>query len=137
AATWSVALMELGALVCTAARPGCDRCPLSEECRWRRNGSPATGAPRRSQRYEGTDRQCRGAVLAVLRAALGPVPVGALDACWPDPLQRVPVLAGLVADGLAVPYEGDRIGLPGDVARTGRVDDSSTAENAIDASSTL
>ena len=150
AATWSVALMELGALVCTAARPACDRCPLSAQCTWRRGGSPATEVPRRTQRYEGTDRQCRGAVLAVLRTASGPVRVAELDSCWPDPVQRVRVLAALVADGLAVGYDGERIGLPGDAdmtsgvdaatshmeTATSRVDAASIAENAIDAPST-
>lgn len=31
--TWNQALMELGALVCTAAAPACRRCPLREGCR--------------------------------------------------------------------------------------------------------
>ncbi|MDQ4055375.1 MAG: A/G-specific adenine glycosylase, partial [Actinomycetota bacterium] len=30
AATWAVAVMELGALVCTAAKPQCARCPVAE-----------------------------------------------------------------------------------------------------------
>jgi A/G-specific adenine glycosylase len=114
AATWSVAVMELGALVCTAARPTCDRCPLAADCAWRRNGSPAATARRRSQRYEGTDRQCRGAVLAVLRSAPGPVPVRTLDACWPDAGQLATVIATLLADGLASEHAGGLIGLPGD-----------------------
>src|SRR5579875_3527381 len=79
AARWSVAVMELGALVCTAARPGCDQCPVGRHCSWHGAGHPlgmpagarAGGAgPRQrppAQRYEGTDRQCRGALLAVLR----------------------------------------------------------------------
>ncbi len=29
---WNQALMELGALVCTASNPGCSRCPLAEAC---------------------------------------------------------------------------------------------------------
>lgn len=117
AATWSVALMELGALVCTAKRPTCNLCPLAANCTWRLNGSPAGAPPRRSQRYEGTDRQCRGAVLAMLRGAPGPVPVAAVDACWPDQEQRVRVLASLVADGLAESYGGGMIGLPGEERR--------------------
>jgi A/G-specific adenine glycosylase len=114
AATWSVALMELGALVCTAATPACHRCPLAADCQWRLNGRPARTRPPRSQRYEGTDRQCRGAVLAVLRSAPGPVLVTTLEDCWPDPEQRARVLAALIADGLASPYDGDLVGLPGD-----------------------
>ena len=61
AATWSVALMELGALVCTAAAPRCDDCPVSDRCAWRAAGHPAyDGPPRRGQAWAGTDRQCRG-----------------------------------------------------------------------------
>jgi len=114
AATWSVALMELGALVCVARGPACERCPLAADCAWRLAGNPASSGPRRGQRYEGTDRQCRGAVLAVLRNAPGPVPAEALDACWPDSGQRERVLAGLTADGLTAAYGGGLIGLPGD-----------------------
>ena len=72
AARWSVAVMELGALVCTAARPRCARCPVAAGCAWRRAGHPADGGPRRTQKYEGTDRQCRGRLLAVLRDCAGP-----------------------------------------------------------------
>jgi len=114
AATWSVALMELGALVCVARGPACERCPLAADCAWRLADNPASSGPRRGQRYEGTDRQCRGAVLAVLRNAPGPVPAEALDACWPDSGQRERVLAGLMADGLTAAYGGGLIGLPGD-----------------------
>src|SRR5579862_9528515 len=76
AARWSVAVMELGALVCTAASPRCGGCPVAGDCAWLAAGRPAppAGAPqRRTQKYDGTDRQCRGRLLAVLRAASGPV----------------------------------------------------------------
>ena len=114
AATWSVAVMELGALICTAAKPACDRCPVATACAWQQGGRPAAAKPRRAQRYEGSDRQCRGALLAVLRSAPGPVPAAALDDCWPEPGQRQRVLAGLLADGLAETYGDSLIGLPGE-----------------------
>jgi len=114
AAKWSVAVMELGALVCTAAKPACNSCPVADHCAWRLGGSPSNAAPRSSKRYAGSDRQCRGAVLSVLRSAPGPVPVGALDACWSDHGQRARVLADLISDGLASAYRDDLIGLPGD-----------------------
>jgi A/G-specific adenine glycosylase len=113
AARWSVAVMELGALVCTAARPGCPRCPVADQCAWRRAGHPPGDGPRRSQGYEGTDRQCRGRLLAVLRAADGPVPGAALDAAWPDPRQRARALDGLVADDLVDPLPDGQFALPG------------------------
>jgi A/G-specific adenine glycosylase len=106
AATWSIALMELGALVCTAAGPRCDACPVADRCAWRAAGYPAyDGPPRRAQTWAGTDRQCRGRLLAVLRDSAGPVPAARLDAVWSDDAQRVRCLAGLVDDRLAVRTE--------------------------------
>jgi len=103
AATWSVAVMELGALVCTASSPKCDSCPVADLCAWRRAGHPAyDGPPRRVQTWAGTDRQCRGRLLAVLREAEGEVTAARLDAVWDDDLQRARSLAGLVHDGLVV-----------------------------------
>jgi A/G-specific adenine glycosylase len=116
AARWSVAIMELGALVCTASRPVCAECPVAPACSWYQAGSPHSGLPRRGQDYEGTDRQCRGRLLAVLRHAEGPVPAAALDAVWPDPTQRARALASLLADGLAETLPGDTYALPGATA---------------------
>jgi A/G-specific adenine glycosylase len=111
---WAVAVMELGALVCTASGPACERCPIVAACAWHGAGRPAyDGPPRRGQRYAGTDRQCRGRLLAVLRDADGPVPRDRLDAVWPDPEQRARALAGLLEDGLAVAVPGGRYRLPG------------------------
>ena len=103
AARWAVASMELGAVVCTARTPRCDACPVADACAWRRAGYPAwTGPPRRGQTYEGTDRQCRGALLAVLRSSDVPVSGDELAGAWPEPVQRDRALASLVADGLVV-----------------------------------
>ena len=64
AATWNVAVMELGALVCTARSPRCGDCPVADLCAWQRAGRPAYDGPaRRGQAWHGTDRQCRGALL--------------------------------------------------------------------------
>ncbi|MFC4591317.1 HhH-GPD family protein [Sphaerisporangium corydalis] len=108
APTWAVAVMELGALVCTARAPRCADCPVAGLCAWRLAGRPAHDGPeRRGQTYAGTDRQCRGRLLAVLRDAHGAVPKAALDAVWADEVQRERALDSLVADGLAeVPDEG-------------------------------
>jgi A/G-specific adenine glycosylase len=100
---WAVAVMELGAIVCTSRDPGCDGCPIAARCAWRLAGRPAyDGPPRRGQRYAGTDRQCRGRLLAVLRDTEGVVPKSRLDAVWPDARQRARALAGLLDDGLVV-----------------------------------
>ncbi|MDF2918534.1 MAG: adenine glycosylase, partial [Microbacterium sp.] len=62
----NAAAMELGALVCTARVPRCDACPLADRCAWRAAGYPDTGDTRVKQaRYEGSDRQARGAILRV------------------------------------------------------------------------
>ena len=89
AATWSVAVMELGALVCTAAAPTCVTCPLRARCAWRLAGHPAyDGPPRRGQAWEGTDRQCRGRLMALARDAEGAVPARAMERAWSEPQQR-------------------------------------------------
>jgi len=114
AARWSVGVMELGALVCTAARPGCDRCPLAAQCAWLRLGLPPSGARRTAPAYEGSDRQCRGALLAVLRDAHGAVRAGLLEAAWDDSGQRARSLAALIADGLVTRCADGSFALPGD-----------------------
>ena len=107
AATWSVALMELGALVCTATSPGCDRCPVVDTCAWRAAGHPAyDGPPRRGQAWTGTDRQCRGRLMALARDAEGTVSTHGMERAWPDEAQRVRCLGSLVDDGLLVAVTG-------------------------------
>jgi len=144
AARWSVAVMELGALVCTAAGPRCGGCPVAADCAWLAAGRPtlatetggsagiagvagavgaagvtieaagaAGAARRRTQKYEGTDRQCRGRVLAVLRAADDPVRRADFDAVWAGGAQLDRALDGLVADGLVDPLPDGRFALPG------------------------
>ncbi|SDQ16524.1 A/G-specific adenine glycosylase [Quadrisphaera sp. DSM 44207] len=102
AAPWSVAAMELGALVCTARAPRCGSCPVLDLCAWQRAGAPPEQGPaRRGQAWAGTDRQVRGRLLAVLREADGAVPAAALEAVEDDDAQRSRCLASLVEDGLA------------------------------------
>lgn len=113
AATWNVAVMELGALVCTARSPRCDACPLADVCRWRLAGSPPYDGPaRRGQAWEGTDRQCRGRMVQVLRDAHGPVGAETLHAVWTDRAQSDRCLDALVADGLVEPLADGRFQLP-------------------------
>jgi A/G-specific adenine glycosylase len=116
AARWSVAVMELGALVCTAAGPRCGTCPVARDCAWLAAGRPAgppEAARRRTQHYDGTDRQCRGRLLAVLRAAGDPVSRADFDLVWDSQPQLTRALDGLVADGLVEPRPDGRFALPG------------------------
>ena len=86
---WAAATMELGALICTARVPLCAECPVADLCRWRAAGYPAYDGPaRRGQAWNGTDRQCRGRLMAVLRDSPVPVPKVQLDLVWPDAMQR-------------------------------------------------
>jgi A/G-specific adenine glycosylase len=103
AATWSIALMELGALVCTAARPRCGACPVPDQCAWRAAGYPSyDGPPRKAQTWAGTDRQCRGRLLGVVRDAERAVAAARLDLAWDDADQRSRCLRSLLDDGLLV-----------------------------------
>ncbi len=113
AAVWAASAMELGALICTADRPACGRCPVSAHCRWLAAGRPEWSGPaRRRQAYAGTDRQCRGILLAALREADAGVPEATLLGLWPaDPEQARRALASLLADGLVRPDAEGRLAL--------------------------
>lgn len=101
APVFSIALMELGAIVCTARSPRCGLCPLSS-CAWRSAGFPPSAEPaRKPQGYAGTDRQVRGRLLDVLRANATPVTRAQLDVAWlTDTAQRDRALDSLLTDGL-------------------------------------
>ena len=112
-ATIGAAVMELGALICTARSPACDDCPISTSCTWLARGRPAwSGRPRRGQTYDGTDRQCRGRLLDVLREGDGAVERAALEKVWSEPVQRERALDSLVADGLVEPLTDGTFALP-------------------------
>ena len=115
ARTWNAAVMEVGALVCSARSPRCPDCPVRDLCAWQQAGRPAyEGSARRVQPWLGTDRQCRGAILAVLRETKGPATSVGLAAAWPvDDVQRDRCLDSLVADGLVEPLSRNRFRLPG------------------------
>jgi A/G-specific adenine glycosylase len=108
----SIAVMELGALVCTARAPRCESCPLTSFCAWHQAGQPVGRSARRPQGYAGSDRQVRGRLLAVLRDATGTVDQQSLNAAWDDAAQRQRALAGLLADGLVQTAGTGRYRLP-------------------------
>jgi A/G-specific adenine glycosylase len=114
AARWAVAVMELGAVVCRASAPRCEVCPVATSCAWQLGGKPAHAGPaRKAQAWAGTDRQCRGRLMAVLRESAAAVSHAALQASWADAAQRERCLDALVADGLVEPCGSDAFTLPG------------------------
>ncbi|MGH3466796.1 MAG: A/G-specific adenine glycosylase [Thermocrispum sp.] len=115
AARLSAALMELGALVCTARAPRCVDCPLLETCAWQRAGRPEyTGPAKPVQRFAGTDRQVRGLLLDVLRGTPDPVQKARLDVVWSVDGQREQCLRTLLDDGLVEQTADGRFALPGE-----------------------
>ncbi len=72
---WGQSVIEFGALHCTARKPLCEPCPLSNLCvarpaiRTSLASLPRGG--RVTDRYEGSNRYYRGRVLAALREAPG------------------------------------------------------------------
>jgi A/G-specific adenine glycosylase len=94
---WNQILMDLGEVVCRPT-PDCGECPLEPECRWARAGRPtpdpavgSAGVSTTQSKFEGSDRQARGRVLATLVE-------GSARTDNFDPR----ILQGLVDDGLVV-----------------------------------
>jgi A/G-specific adenine glycosylase len=111
------ALLDLGAQFCTSA-PRCGVCPLARVCRWNLEGGadPAphsAGVSRPQPKFQGSDRQARGRVLAALRE--GPRTVRHLVTSVNDagPERGASLIAGLIADGL-VEKRGRLVHLSGD-----------------------
>lgn len=103
----NAAAMELGATVCVARAPRCEHCPIRPLCRWYSLGRPDTGDARpRQARYQGSDREARGAVLRALRQAPGAtLPKQRVLPDWPDRAQRRRAITSLIADHLLVETE--------------------------------
>jgi A/G-specific adenine glycosylase len=106
---WNQAVMDLGATVCRRSAPRCGDCPVADHCAWtsagRREPDPAdgtAGASRTQPRFEGSDRQGRGRLVALLRDDSLPVAEAAAAAGWPDDPDRARrIVADLIYDGLA------------------------------------
>lgn len=113
---WNQSMIELGATHCRKRSPACGTCPVAAQCAWAGEGpDPAAGSAgtgARQSRFEGSDRQGRGRLLDALRAGdLAADRAGEVTG-WDDPQRNAAVVAGLVADGLAV-RQGPVLTLPG------------------------
>ena len=110
-ATHNQAMLDLGAQFCRA-RPVCEVCPMAKVCRWREIGGPdpavqSAGVSRPQSRFEGSDRQLRGRVLAELRRA--PAVLRSIARhLESDDARSESILLGLQRDGLV-----ERVGRSG------------------------
>lgn len=103
---WNQVVMDLGATLCRPT-PTCTPCPLAGSCDWHLAGHPhpdpatgSAGVSGKQARFEGSDRQARGKVLAAVGAEARPAA---------DFDERI--IAGLVADGLVI-VSDDTVRLP-------------------------
>ena len=112
AASWSIAIMEFGALVCTARNPVCDSCPLAANCQWRKAGYPESQVKPKTQKFEGTDRQARGKILKALKETSKSVKRDELETVLLDSKQFDRALASLISDGLVDVTKSGRFQLP-------------------------
>jgi A/G-specific adenine glycosylase len=104
AAAFNQAMLDLGAQYCTST-PRCATCPVARACKWNAEGGtdPAprsAGVSRPQSRFQGSDRQVRGRVLAALRDRPQSVhelltSVGEIDA-----RRGATLIDALIADGL-------------------------------------
>jgi A/G-specific adenine glycosylase len=112
----ALALMDLGALICTAREPACDRCPLNDACAWRKAGQPARTTTRRPvPRFEQTARFARGRIVAALGE--GPTTMAGLAGALPGHHRELlrHYIEALVRDGLIEAANGT-VRLAGDSA---------------------
>jgi A/G-specific adenine glycosylase len=103
---FNLALMDLGATLCTSQNPRCDACPIqaADACAWRREGgddparrSAATSRPQ--PRFEGSNRQGRGRLLRAARTAPIASSEVAAVAGWPGEGDRAAAVASDLVDG--------------------------------------
>jgi len=108
---WAAATMELGALICTAAKPKCELCPIANQCRWRSLDYPKSDAPKRTQSWNGTDRQCRGVIVQALRENTA-LSKRELSKLWSLQPQFEKALVSLEKDGLITSPKKSYYSLP-------------------------
>lgn len=108
---WAAATMELGALVCTAQNPKCGICPIADACKWRNLDYPKSEQVKRTQKWNGTDRQCRGVIIQALRENKK-LTKSQLSKLWNLEPQLEKALASLEKDGLIATVRKNSYSLP-------------------------
>jgi A/G-specific adenine glycosylase len=99
-ATWNQAMMDLGREVCRPA-PRCEVCPLEPWCRFSSAGRPgAATAARKQSAFEGSNRQVRGRIVAVLRDRPSAGIAGLVAETHIDVDRVEGAVSGLVRDGI-------------------------------------
>lgn len=111
----ALALMDIGAVVCTAREPRCSDCPLRSRCAWLAAGQPK--APRQRNTvlpFEKTTRFARGRIIQALRESTS-LAQAEIEERLPEE-HRPNVgrhLASLARDGFLEQLPGERWGLVG------------------------
>ena len=110
-------MLDLGATFCKAT-PRCDVCPVAMSCRWFREGGPdpalrSANVSRPQSKFEGSVRQVRGRILAVLRVSARTEAELAAYVGTHQARHFEVILQSLVHDGL-VEIVGSVVGLAGD-----------------------
>jgi A/G-specific adenine glycosylase len=113
---WNQVIMDLGAVLCRPS-PRCGECPVAAQCVWASTGHPdpdpavgTAGVSTRQARFEGSDRQARGRLMA--RLVRGSVPADEVPAIMEVEAERAErLVAALVAERL-VATDGQNLSLP-------------------------
>ncbi|MEI7991331.1 MAG: A/G-specific adenine glycosylase [Actinomycetota bacterium] len=113
---WNQVIMDLGAVLCRPA-PRCAECPIEQQCVWTASGQPdpdpaigTAGVSGKQARFEGSDRQARGRLMA--RLVVGSLSVVEAAAVMQVDAERAErLVTALVAEGLVV-GDGESLRLP-------------------------
>lgn len=113
----NLALMDLGAVVCSARAPLCGSCPVARHCAWLAAGSPPASIPVRAPagRFEDTARFARGRIIRALGHTQQTLPelAEALPERHGEQLSRY--LAALELEGMVEQLPGGAWALPSTV----------------------
>ncbi|MDO8582202.1 MAG: A/G-specific adenine glycosylase [bacterium] len=111
---WHHAHMDLGALVCTAAKPKCETCPLKRVCPFPlfRDTIKKSHYAKPQPTFKNSDRFWRGRILDAVRRKKRGVTLGYLKSILVIPPTRAEkITQGLIRDGLVVRI-GSTLSLP-------------------------